>query len=258
MSPRSAIVITGASRGLGAALARGFAGPDVEMLLIGRRESDLQVTASAVRQAGGRASVAAIDVTDRDAMANVLTDFDRAHPVTLLIANAGVTAGVTENGMETPGDARRVLQTNMDGMLNTLEPVLPQMLARGDGQVALVGSIAALYPHPDQPVYSATKSAIRAYVTAMAPKLAAQGVAMSVICPGFVDTPMAAGYDGKKLWMISADTAAQKIRRGLARRQRYISFPIPLLLLVRMNSLLPQAIRDRITRLFRAEITGPP
>lgn len=254
-SPRS-IALTGASGGLGTALALEYAAPGVALFLIGRNRARLDHLASAVAKRGGSATIAQCDVTDPVALGQALTARDKTHPIDLLIANAGITVGCGPDGIEAPADARRAIDTNLCGMLSTIEPLIPAMAARGAGQIALVGSLAALNPHPDLPVYSATKAAIRAYGRAIAPVLGSRGIHVAVISPGFVDTPMAARHHGAKPFQLRPDRAARIIRRGLARNRRMITFPLALTLLIRLGNLLPAWAQDRMQALFRADI-GP-
>lgn len=256
--PRS-IVLTGASSGIGAALAVTLARPGRSLLLMGRDGGRLAGVAEAVRARGADAATAAVPVTDAAAMAETLARRDASHPVDLLIANAGVTSGrIPPDGPEPPGQARWIVTTNLIGMLNTVEPLLPAMLARRAGHIALVSSMAALRPQADEPSYSAAKAGVRAYGIALRAWLRGQGIAVTVICPGFVTSPMSARHVGPKPFEISAERAAAIIARGLARRRAEILFPWQLHLLVRLGNLLPPVLADRIERSLAARILPDP
>src|SRR5271170_3922274 len=142
--PFRAVIVTGASSGLGAALAEAYAAPQTVLGLLGRDRRRLGETADACEARGARVRMAAIDVVDAPAMAAWLTDFDRDHPVELLIANAGTSAGpepdAPSEGVET---ATRQVRVNLLGAVNTVEPLLPALCRRGCGRVAVVASIAA-------------------------------------------------------------------------------------------------------------------
>ena len=248
-------MLTGASAGLGRALALRLARPGAALLLTGRDPDRLADVAGAARARGAEAVTAALDVTDRAGMAAALGAFDAAEPVDLVIANAGVSAGLAPGrAPERPEDARRVWETNYVGMLNTVEPLLPALIARGRGRVALMGSLAALRPLPDMPSYSASKAAVRAYGQALRGWLAPLGVGVTVISPGFVATAMSARHRGFKPFEMSADRAADLIVRRLAAGAPLVTFPWPLALLVWLNGRMPPGLGDWAARGFRAEI----
>lgn len=249
------IVLTGASSGIGAALAVRLAAPGVALLLIGRDAARLQASAEAARASGADAACAVLDVSDRAALADALAAFDAQAPVDLVIANAGVSLGLRPGQRpEDPDAARRLWSVNVMGVLNTVEPLLPAMIARGRGAVALVSSMAALRPLPDMPSYSASKAAVRAYGVALRGWLGPLGVDVCVICPGFVTSPMSARHRGFKPFEIGADRAADLIVRGLERRAALVTFPWPLALLTWLDNRLPPRWSDRASRGFRADI----
>jgi short-subunit dehydrogenase len=249
------IALTGASSGIGRALAERLAAPGRTLLLTGRDAARLGEAAAAARARGAAVETAVLDVTDRAAMARALGAFDAAGPVELLIANAGVSAGTRADGAaESPEDARRVIATNLIGAFNTVEPLAGPMAARGRGQIALMSSVAALRPLADMPAYSASKAAVRAWGVSLRGALGPRGVAVTVICPGFVTSPMSARHRGFKPFEISADRAARLIERGLARPAAFVSFPWPLVLLSWLDNRLPPALSDRLARGFAARI----
>ncbi|MEM9047277.1 MAG: SDR family NAD(P)-dependent oxidoreductase [Pseudomonadota bacterium] len=257
-NPRS-IVLTGASSGIGAALAERLARPGVAMLLIGRDAARLDAVAGAVRDRGAQAATAPVSVTDANALAACLVTWDADHPVDLLVANAGVTSGRSgKDATEPPGQSRWIVETNLVGMLNTVEPLIPKMMARKSGQIALVGSIAALRPQGDEPSYSASKAGVHAYGVAIRGWLRKHGIAVTVINPGFVTTPMSARHLGPKPFEIGAGAAAEIMARAIARRRSHVAFPWPLGLLTRLDRFLPPSLSDRIERRFAAQILPDP
>lgn len=250
-SPRN-VVITGATGGLGAALVAEYAAAGVALLVTGRNVTRLDEVAAKARAAGAEVTTAALDVRDREAIAAALLAFDDAHPVDLLIVNAGVTSGLGADGVDPA--SRRQIEVNLTGALNTAEPLIPRLISRRAGRIALVSSIAAIRPQPALAAYSASKAGLRAWGVAMRGGLAPHGVGVTVICPGFIDTPMAARHEGAKPLTVNAADAAGKIRRGLSKRRRLIAFPLPLLALVRFGNLFPPTLSDWWERRFAATI----
>ncbi len=253
--PFRSIVLTGASSGIGAALAKDLAGRDVRMLLIGRNSERLVIVADAVRAKGGEAEVGVMDVADTEALTDCLQTFDAAGPVDLLIANAGVMAGLGPDRTPEPaGTARRLIETNLLGAMSTVDALLPTLLERGSGHIALVSSMAALHPHGDMPSYSASKAGLRAWGMSLRQWLEPKGIRVTVICPGFVSSPMSARHVGWKPFKISSEAAAKRIRRGLVSGAALITFPWPLAVMVWLGQRLPARLGDFFARGFAAVI----
>ena len=240
MSP-SRIVITGASRGIGAALARLYAGPGVSLALLGRDTGQLDAVAAACRTQGAEAETVVADVRDRSAMAERLLAIDAARPVDLVVANAGVAMPPGGPPAE-DSTAYGEIDTNLLGALNSVLPLLPGMAARRSGQVAFVSSLAAFAPLPNAAGYSATKAAILAYGLAARHRLRASGIRVSVVCPGYVDTEMGDRYGGWQPLKMSADAAALRIRAGLAANRAVVAFPRRLALVARLSPFTPEPI----------------
>jgi short-subunit dehydrogenase len=217
--------------------------------LIGRDPQRLAAVGEACRGAGARVQSAALDVGDMDAMAAWLSDFDAAAPVDLLIANAGVSSGTRPNGgLEGLVAARAVVRTNLLGVMHTVEPLLPAMLARGRGQIAMVASVAAYRGLPDSPAYCASKAGVLMYGEALRAALAPHGLAVSVIVPGFFASPMSERFIGSKLFLMDGEAAVTRVRGGLDRRAGRIVFPRRLAWLLRLADLLPPWVGDRVIR----------
>jgi short-subunit dehydrogenase len=258
--PANSILITGASSGYGAALAEVYAQPGVALWLGGRDESRLAAVASLCRARGAEVATQRLDVTERAAMSQWVEECHRAQPLDLVIANAGISAGTggvpKDGGIEAPHQAQRIFAVNVDGVLNTVEPAIPLMRRRDPrpsvaaraarGQIAIVSSLAGFRGFPGAPAYSASKAAIKAWGEALAPLLAKEGVAMSVICPGFVVTPMTARNDFPMPFMMTADAAARRTRAGLDRARRRIAFPWPMYAAAWLLAALPPALADRL------------
>ena len=232
-SPRS-LLITGASSGIGAALAVVYAAPGLHLYLVGRNAERLSETAARCQAAGAEATALVVDVTDQSAMAQAVTEADRQHSLDLVIANAGI--GKTQ---EDPAFARQLVSTNIVGVLNTVEPAMAVMRPRNSGHIAIMSSLAAFRAFGGPPGYAASKAWTRLYGEALRGRLASKGIAVSVICPGFVATPMTQG-SGQ-----SAEQAAHMIKAGLDRNQARISFPRSLALRTWLSNALPSGWTDR-------------
>lgn len=250
-----AVIVTGASSGLGAALAASYAGPQTVVGLLGRDRRRLGDTADACAARGAGVRMAAIDVADAPAMAAWLNEFDRDHPVELLIANAGTSAGPKPGSPSEGVDAiARQVRVNLLGAINTVEPLLPALCGRGRGRVAVVASIAAFRGLPYSPGYCASKAGLRAYAEALRPRLARHGVGMTIVCPGFFDSPMTDRFDGPTPFLVSADAAARIVKRGIDRGRRRVAFPWPLVRGLQFCDIAPAFIGDAILRRYRFHI----
>ncbi|MCC6472089.1 MAG: SDR family NAD(P)-dependent oxidoreductase [Alphaproteobacteria bacterium] len=249
MQPRS-ILITGASSGIGAALAACYAGPGMTLHLGGRDRRRLSQVVDRCRLLGAAAIGRAVDVTDAAAMARWINDADARAPLDLVIANAGISTVTTGTGDDGPAAVRHVFAVNVDGVLNTVLPALDRIRGRARrpgawrGQIAIVSSLAGLRGMPGAPAYSASKAAEKAWGEALAVRLAPEGVAVSVVLPGFVDTPMTRGNYFRMPMLWPVDKAARMIRRGLRRRKRRIAFPLPMYLGAWFLNVLPRFVSD--------------
>jgi short-subunit dehydrogenase len=246
LPPWPSILITGASGGIGSALALALAAPGVHLALGGRDRARLEAVAGRCRRQGAIAEATPVEVTDRAAMAAWLLAVDRAMPLDLVIANAG-TAGPGGYGGHGGGDpevARAIFAVNLDGVLNTILPILPAMSGRGRGQIALMSSLAGFRGQPSAPAYCASKAAVRVWGEGLRGRLGRQGVTVSVICPGFVHTAMTANNPFPMPLAITPERAAAIIRRGLRRRRPQIAFPLALHWGVRLLEVLPAALAD--------------
>lgn len=249
------VVITGASRGIGAALALELAGAGVRMLLIARDAGRLARVAADCSARGAAVAVAAIDVGDAAALAAAVAAFDAASPVDLVIANAGISGGLGDGRTAEPLElALSQVRINLEGAMAAATPLIEPMRRRGHGQIALMSSIAALQPVPDTPAYCASKAGLLMWGRCLDRWLRPQGVAVSVICPGFVRSDMSDRYVGWKPFLLTAERAATLIVRGLSRKRRVVAFPWQLVALVRAARLVPPAAEAFVMRRFVAEV----
>jgi len=244
-NPKS-ILITGASSGIGAALARLYAAPGITLALGGRDAQRLSRVAGDCRDRGAAVDAASVDVTDAGATARWIAAADDAAPLDLVIANAGVSGGTL--GGESLDQASAILTTNLDGVVHTVHAAAERMCARRHGQIAIMSSLASFRGLPGAPAYSASKAAVRSYGEALRGSLHRHNVRVTVICPGFVRTPLTDVNRFPMPLLMEAGHAARLIRRGLARDRARIAFPLRLYALAWLLGALPPSWTDRALR----------
>ncbi len=236
-SPRH-ICITGASSGLGKALAEAYASPGVRLTLWARDEVRLADIAARCREKGAETAIISQDIRDFEQSRAALAALCAASPVDLAILGAGVSSGTLPDGTPEPAaDACRTMTVNATAAINMAGTLFELMRQRGSGQVACISSIAALYPLPDSPAYSAAKVALAYYAKAMRPLV--RPLRVSVVYPGYVDTPMSRRLSGPQPMRWSADKAAAHIRDRLERGAESVVFPLPLAIGMAFLHVLP-------------------
>jgi short-subunit dehydrogenase len=246
-APRN-ILITGASSGLGEALALAYAAPGITLFLGGRDRQRAEAAAAACRARGAQAIVAVIDVTNRDDMAAWVVEADNTAALDLVIANAGISAGTGGQKGESGEQTRAIFTTNLVGVLNTVLPVIDLLRSRGRGQIALIASLAGFRGIPSSPAYCASKAAVRVWGEGLRGWLADQGIGVTVVCPGFVATRMTAVNRFPMPFLLNAEEAAQRIKRGIETNRARVSFPWPLASVIWLLTALPPAWTDRLLR----------
>lgn len=247
MGSATSILITGASSGIGEALARRYAKAGTHLALTGRDPARLEEVAETCRKLGATVESAVLDVQDREGLINWMREIDEAAPLELVIANAGVSAG-TGSGGETAEQARRIMAVNVDGVMNTVLPAIELMKPRRRGQIAIMSSLAAFKGFPGAPAYCASKAAVRLWGESLRGDLHSAGIGVSVICPGFVKSRMTAVNDFPMPLLMESERAASIIQRGLAANRARIVFPFRLYAVVWSLAVLPVWLIDPILR----------
>ena len=243
----SSILITGATGGIGSALAEAYAAPGVTLVLHGRRQVELAALAARCAARGAQVRTQVLDLQDRAALRAWLTQTAAELPIDLAFVNAGVNVRVDpQRGAEAWSEVEQLLEVNVRAALATVDALLPAMRARKRGQIALLSSLAAYYGLPISPSYSASKAAIKAYGEGMRGLAAPDGVGVTVVMPGFVETPMEQAFPGPKPFQWSAPRAARVIRRRLERNPARISFPFPLDFGSWITAVLPAGVSQRL------------
>lgn len=242
------ILLTGASSGIGRALALRWARPGVRLGLTGRDPTRLAEVAAQATALGADVATAAVDAADRAAMATTLLGWDDAAPCDLLVANAGISAGTGGGAGEEAAQLRRIVAVNIDGVINSVTPLIPRMVARGRGQIGLMASLASFRGFPGAPGYCASKAFVRVWGEGLRGQLAPAGVGVSVICPGFVASRITDANDFPMPMLMSAERAAVIIDRGLRANRGRIAFPGPMAFAAWALAALPDALVGRIAR----------
>jgi short-subunit dehydrogenase len=244
---------------LGAGLALSYAAPGVGLALVGRCATRLEAVAQACRAAGAEVRLAALDVAEAGPLGDWLRRVQAARPLDLVIANAGTSGGPALLGRpEGLAGAARQVSTNLLGCMNTLEPLLPALLERPGAHVAVVASVAGYRGLPYSPAYSASKAGVRAYGDGLRALLRPAGLTVSVIVPGFFDSPMTDRFLGATPLKRSLAQAVAAVRRGLDRRAARIVFPRLLALGLQAADLLPAPLGDLILRRAGFRIVADP
>lgn len=244
--PYQTAIITGASRGIGHALALELAGRGCKVGLLARQADDLLRLTKEIEDRGGAALFAVADVTQREPTVLALRQLaGRLGPVDLLIANAGVGAPTLVDPFNV-SDVEKMMQVNVMGAIYSLEAVLPEMLARGRGHLAAVSSLAAHKGLPGESAYCASKAALSCFLDGLRVQLRGRGIHVTTLSPGFVRTAMTEVNDFHMPWLLEADEAARRMVRALVRRKKVYEFPQPTALLMKLARWAPDWLLERI------------
>jgi short-subunit dehydrogenase len=251
-------VVTGASSGIGWELAKTLARQGCAVGLLARRLDRLQALAADIHAAGGKAAVAQANIADRQPTVGAIRSLrDRLGPIDLLVANAGV-------GMPTQVEPlnmdqiENMIKVNYLGVVYAIEAVLPDMLLRGRGHLAAVSSLAAYKGMPGESAYCSSKAAVNVYMEGLRIQLRGRGIAVTTICPGFIKTPMTDVNEFPMPWLMTADKAAAKIVRALAKKRKVFNFPWQTTLLMKLTRWAPDWLLARTLNGYTGDRPKPP
>jgi short-subunit dehydrogenase len=240
------VFITGASSGIGRALAIELGRRGATVGLLARRADALREIASEVEAAGGRALALPADVKDPKAVRAAADQLrEKFGWVDVLVANAGI-AGTTDARDLQPDEVANVINVNVLGAVNSVTAVLPEMVERKRGQLVVISSLAAYRGLPKSAAYCASKAAVSAFFESLRVDLKDSGVDVSIIHPGFIKTPLTAGREAQMPYLMELDDAVRKIISAIEKRKKVYAFPWQLASIVRAAMLFPVPLYDRI------------
>lgn len=244
MSSAPKVFLTGASSGLGAALARHYAVRGATLGLVARRGDALQAL---LAELPGAHLALVADVADAAALREAAARFNAEVGLPdIVIANAGVSVGTLTEFVEDIDAFERVLRTNLLGMAATFQPFVEAMRARGSGRLAGIASVAGIRGLPGAGAYSASKAGAIAYLESLRVELHGSGVRVTTIAPGYVATPMTAVNPYPMPFMLPAAEAARRIAREIDAGRSYAVVPWQMGLVAKLLRLLPDALFDRL------------
>lgn len=242
MSPKR-IFITGASSGIGAALAQYYAGRHGDSLhlgLVARRTGRLVSLAASLRELGSVVETYTTDVRDGESMQEIARDFTAsAGGVDLVIANAGISPGEkTGQGILAP--TSDVIATNLQGVFNALVPMIPPMVEQKSGHLVAIGSAAGFLALPGKAAYCGTKAAVKTLMDSYRVALKRHGIRVTTICPGFVETELTAKNSYPMPFLVKGPKAGKLIARAIAKGRKTYLFPWQLRLLIPLMNAVPE------------------
>ncbi len=244
MSENKNILITGASSGIGEALALYYAQNGVNNLFIcGRNAERLEEVKSRCEKFGAKVYAEIINVSEREKVAVWIENCEKIAPLNIVFANAGVSTGE-----ETPQNIFNTFDINVGGTINTVTPAVEIFKKRKDENktIVMTASIAGYHGLPACPSYSASKACIKAYGEALRGALLPYNIKVCVVCPGFVKSRITDKNTCPMPFFMQADKAAKIIAERVEKNVGLIAFPLPMRLAVWGLSILPNAISDFI------------
>ena len=248
------ILITGASRGLGKALALKLAKTDVRLILWARSEEALDEVAALCTSRGASVEMLAIDLVDTSAVEQAIQS---AGGIDVIYINAGLFDGPRyPNAMEELESELATIDVNLRSAIALVNTAVRPMRIRGSGHIVFISSLAATFPLADAAAYSASKAGLSAYAESLRQKLGPDGIKITDVQPGHISTDMASGHDGPLPMIVSADKAAQLIIAKVEAGKSQVSFPWPLNWGTWISQFLPAWARSFIAQTQRFTIKG--
>ena len=236
------IIITGASSGIGKAIALQYAQQGVTLGLIARNKERLERTAKQCIEKGASVKILISDVSDHENISQWLKEFDSSHPVDLVFSNAGISGGTGETGLlESTDNIERIFKTNVIDAIFVGQCLYEEMQKRQKGHIVFTGSIAGFQGWAGAPAYTSSKSALHTYAESLRMLVAKDGIKVSIIAPGFVKSAMTDQNEFPMPFKVGADKAAIIIQKGVQKNRKYIIFPLQMYFISIISRLLPES-----------------
>ena len=236
---------TGASSGIGAAVAKRFDAMGAELGLVGRSQEKLDAVMADMHHAD-RHTAYALDVTDRKALFEAARDFDAKGPVDIVVANAGISVGVKTEYEEDLDVLEKVYRTNVFAMAATFHPFIEPMSKRGGGQFVGIGSVAGIRGLPGSEAYCSSKAAVISYLESLRNDVRKYGISVTTICPGFVRTPLTAKNPYRMPFILEPEEFADRAVKAMLDKDTYRVIPWQMAWVARLLKILPNALFDRV------------
>ena len=241
------VFLTGASSGIGEALAIAIAGKGATLGLLARREELLRDLATRCESAGATARFFSCDVTDAVAVRRAADELRREFgKIDILIANAGIGGNNRAARSLEPSAVKQVIDINLLGAVNSVHAVLREMLEHGSGQLVAISSLAGIRGLPGSAAYSASKAGMTAFFESVRLDTAGKGLSVTIIQPGFIKTPLTSGRTNKMPFLMELDDAIPMFLKAIENKQKFAAFPWQLAAVVRAGKVFPAWLYDRV------------
>ena len=244
---KKTVLLTGASSGIGEGLARAISERGGRVGLLARSEDKLELLQTEIESAGGLAIALPADVVDpaavSDAAERLRTEFGS---IDLLIANAGIGGNDKETRTLRPEAVKKVIDINLIGAVNSVSAVLPEMIKRKSGQLVAISSLAGFRGLPKSAAYSASKAGMKAFFESVRLDVRGRGIDVTIIQPGFIKTPLTSGRSAKMPFIMELEDSIPHFLKAIEKRKRFAAFPWQLASVVRLATVFPAPIYDRI------------
>lgn len=236
------VFLTGASSGIGAALALEYAKTGAKLALTARRLDLLEKVKADCEKVGAKVSVYQCDVTDHQAVQKTVAEiYKNFGQIDMVIANAGVSGSFKAEKLQAEA-ATQIIDVNVNGLINTVAAVLPKMLERNSGTIVGVSSLASYISFPQSYIYCGSKSAVSAILSGLRLELLKTNIQVTTICPGYIRTDMTAANRFHMPFLMDVDVAARRIVRAVQRGAAVYDFPQRMRWIIRIASCLPESL----------------
>ena len=241
------VFLTGASSGIGEGLAVAMAEKGAVVGLVARREDLLNDLKDKIIAENGIARVFAVDVTDAESLAKAAQTFrDEFGHIDIMIANAGIGGNDEKTRTYDPASVKKLIDINLLGSVNSIHAVINHMLERKSGHIVGISSLAGFRGLPRSAAYSASKAGMTAFFESVRLDVAAKGVAVTIIQPGFIKTPLTSGREANMPFLMDLEDAIPHFLHAIERQKKFAAFPWQLATIVRLGKFMPAWMYDRI------------